>query len=215
MAKLTLPGPVISLLLLFFFSGEISMLVNGQKAWCVAKPAAPQHALQSALDYACNCADCSPTKKGGSCYDPDRPVHHASFAMNAYYQKMGRNQWNCHFNNTSLISLADPSYNPCCQFVSGGSGPPLPQEKEDTWCVPKPGTPDSALQNIINFTCGILKECSEIQEHGSCYFPNTFINHASFAMNLYYKTDGRYNCDFNGVGLIVVTNPSFGDCIYV
>ncbi|CAL2252173.1 unnamed protein product [Prunus armeniaca] len=45
------------------------------------------------------------TEKGGSCYDPDRPVHHASFAMNAYYQKMGRNQWNCDFNNTSLISL--------------------------------------------------------------------------------------------------------------
>ncbi|CAL9015905.1 unnamed protein product [Prunus brigantina] len=80
-----------------------------RKAWCVAKPAAPQHALQSALDYACNYADCSPTKKGSTCYDPDRPVHHASFAMNAYYQKMGRNQWNCHFNNTSLISLADPS----------------------------------------------------------------------------------------------------------
>ncbi|CAL8147729.1 unnamed protein product [Prunus armeniaca] len=133
------------------------------------------------------------TEKGGSCYDPDRLVHHASFAMNAYYQKMGRNQWNC--------------YNPCCQFVSGGSGPPLQDTWCDTWCVPKPGTPDSALQNIINFTCGILKECSEIQEHGSRYFPNTLINHASFAMNLYYKTDGRYNCDFNGVGLIVVTNP--------
>ncbi|BBH01075.1 glycosyl hydrolase family 17 protein [Prunus dulcis] len=154
-------------------NGEISMLINGQKAWCVAKPAAPQHALQSALDYACNYADCSPTKKGGSCYDPDRPVHQASFAMNAYYQKMGRNQWNCHLNNTSLISLADPR----------GSGPPLPQEKEDTWCVPKPGTPDSALQNIINFTCGILKECSEIQEHGSCYFPNTLINHAARPMD--------------------------------
>ncbi|CAB4276389.1 unnamed protein product [Prunus armeniaca] len=68
MAKLALPG-------------EISMLVNGQKAWCVAKPAAPQQALQSTLDYACNYADCSPTKKGGSWYDPDRPVHRASFAM--------------------------------------------------------------------------------------------------------------------------------------
>ncbi|BFG28075.1 hypothetical protein CerSpe_143490 [Prunus speciosa] len=97
MAKLALPGPVISFLLLFFFLGEISMLVNGQKAWCVAKPAAPQQALQSALDYACNYADCNPTKKGGSSYDPYRPAHHASFAMNAYYQKMGRNQRNCHF----------------------------------------------------------------------------------------------------------------------
>ncbi|XP_016648164.1 PREDICTED: glucan endo-1,3-beta-D-glucosidase-like [Prunus mume] len=155
MAKLALPGPVISLLLLFFFSGEILMLVNGQ----VTIPAANLRIRTSTA-----------TGKGG--------------------------------------------YNPCCQFVSGGSGPPLPQEKEDTWCVPKPGTPYSALQNIINFTCGILKECSEIQEHGSCYFPNTLINHASFAMNLSYKTDGRYNCDFNGVGLIVVTNPSFGDCIY-
>ncbi|CAB4306782.1 unnamed protein product [Prunus armeniaca] len=101
---------------------------------------------------------------------------------------------------TSTGATEKGGYNPCCQFVSGGSGPPL----QDTWCVPKPGTPDSALQNIINFTCGILKECSEIQEHGSRYFPNTLINHASFAMNLYYKTDGRYNCDFNGVGLIVV-----------
>ncbi|CAL8148074.1 unnamed protein product [Prunus armeniaca] len=78
-------------------------------------------------------------------------------------------------------------------FFLGGSGPPLPQEKEDTWCVSKPGTPNSALQNIINFACGILKEWSEIQEHGSCYFPNTLINHATFAMNLNYKTDGRYD----------------------
>ncbi|ONI11047.1 hypothetical protein PRUPE_4G084600, partial [Prunus persica] len=83
----------------------------------------------------------------------------------------------------------------------------------DTWCVPKPGTPDSALQSIINFTRGILKECSEIQEHGSCYFPNTLINHASFAMNLSYKTDGCYNCDFNCVGLIVVANPSKPFCL--
>ncbi|CAB4306787.1 unnamed protein product [Prunus armeniaca] len=199
MAKLALPGPVISLLLLFFFLGtvEICRLLSCKVDVFIFKNSiehstllgdfdvgewtAPQQALQSALDYACNYADSSPTKKGGSCYDPDRPAHHASFAMNAYYQKMGRNQWNCHSNNTSLISLADPSYNPLLPIYS-------------------------ALQNIINFICGILKECSEIQEHGSCYFPNTLINHASFAMNLYYKTDGRYNCDFNGVGLIVVTN---------
>lgn len=190
------------------------MVVNAQNAWCVANPAAQEEALHSAVDYACSYVDCTPTVKGGCCFYPDTSVHHASYAMNAYYQKMGRKQWNCHFTNTGLISLTDPSYYASCTFVSGGSGPPLPQKK-DTWCVAKPGIPDPALQEIIDFACGVLKDCSKIQEHGSCFLPNTLISHASFAMNLYYKADGQYNCDFNGAGQVVVTNPSLGDCVYV
>ncbi|KAB2601423.1 transcription factor bHLH144-like [Pyrus ussuriensis x Pyrus communis] len=172
------------------------MVVNAQNAWCVANPAAQEEALHSAVDYACSYVDCSPTVKGGFCFYPDTSVQHASYAMNAYYQKMGRKQWNCYFTNTGLISLTDPR----------GSGPPLPQKK-DTWCVAKPGIPDSELQEIIDFACGVLKDCSKIQEHGSCFLPNTLISHASFAMNLYYKADAQYNCDFNGAGQVVVTNP--------
>ncbi|OIV99025.1 hypothetical protein TanjilG_32284 [Lupinus angustifolius] len=38
----------------------------------------------------------------------------------------------------------------------------------------------------------------------------------SSAMNLYYQSHGRnhWNCDFKGSGIVVVSDPSYGGCIY-
>ncbi|CAN6836213.1 unnamed protein product, partial [Brassica oleracea] len=46
---------------------------------------------------------------GGSCYDPNTPVNHASVAMNLYYQAQGTHQRDCYFEGSSLITVTDPS----------------------------------------------------------------------------------------------------------
>ena len=46
---------------------------------------------------------------GGSCYDPNTPVNHASVAMNLYYQAQGRHQRDCYFEGSGLITVIDPS----------------------------------------------------------------------------------------------------------
>ncbi|KAJ0259263.1 X8 domain-containing protein [Hirschfeldia incana] len=47
--------------------------------------------------------------EGGSCYDPNTPLNHASVAMNLYYQAQGRHYWNCNFEGSGLITVTDPS----------------------------------------------------------------------------------------------------------
>ncbi|XP_038722272.1 glucan endo-1,3-beta-glucosidase-like [Tripterygium wilfordii] len=72
------------------------------------------------------------------------------------------------------------------------------------------------LQEIINFACNHV-DCSPIHDvSGPCFNPTTRINHASFAMNLYYQGTGRResSCDFSQTGLIVTDDPSYGDCKY-
>lgn len=81
-------------------------------AWCVAKPGSTDQMLQAGLDYACNHADCGPIQQGGSCFDPNTLVQHAAFAINMYYQSMGRHKWDCDFNDSALLSLTDPSKPP-------------------------------------------------------------------------------------------------------
>lgn len=79
---------------------------------------------------------------------------------------------------------------------------------QKTWCVAKPGTDEATLQANINYVCGRV-DCKDIQEGGPCFTPNTLLNHASYAMNLFYNTLGKaQDCDFNNSGLIVVTDPS-------
>ncbi|KAK4710852.1 hypothetical protein R3W88_005365 [Solanum pinnatisectum] len=54
-----------------------------------------------------------------------------------------------------------------------------------------------------------LSNCSLIKSRGSCFEPNTVINHASVVMNLYYKVDPQtVSCWFKSRGLIAITDPS-------
>lgn len=81
---------------------------------------------------------------------------------------------------------------------------------EVTWCIAKPSTEDERLNLNIDYSCrqsGV--DCKPIQPGGSCFSPNSAISHASFAMNLFYKSAGKnyWNCHFNGTGLIVTQNP--------
>ncbi|XP_010553701.1 PREDICTED: PLASMODESMATA CALLOSE-BINDING PROTEIN 4-like [Tarenaya hassleriana] len=85
-----------------------------------------------------------------------------------------------------------------------------------SWCVARPGTSQISLQEALDFACGVGgADCSQIQQGGNCYIPNTIQNHASAAFNSYYqKNPSPQSCDFGGAAVVVNTNPSSGSCIY-
>uniref|UniRef100_A0A0D6QVV0 glucan endo-1,3-beta-D-glucosidase n=1 Tax=Araucaria cunninghamii TaxID=56994 RepID=A0A0D6QVV0_ARACU len=84
------------------------------KAWCVPKAGVDDKTLQQNLDYACGQGiDCRPIQPGGACYTPNTVVAHATYAMNALYQTLGRNSWNCDFSHTATLTSVDPSYGGC------------------------------------------------------------------------------------------------------
>ncbi|OIW17463.1 hypothetical protein TanjilG_22575 [Lupinus angustifolius] len=84
------------------------------------------------------------------------------------------------------------------------------------WCVAKTGVPQTTLQSALDYCCGMDSvACSQIQQGGSCYNPNSLQNHASVAFNSYYqKNPAPTSCDFGGAATLVNTNPSSGSCIY-
>ncbi|XP_054817205.1 glucan endo-1,3-beta-glucosidase-like [Prosopis cineraria] len=84
-----------------------------------------------------------------------------------------------------------------------------------TRCVAKPSSDQATLLANINYACS-QADCRNLQRGRPCFMPDNLMNHASIAMNLYYQAKGRnhWNCEFRGSGLIVVTDPSYGNCIY-
>ncbi|KAG2409842.1 hypothetical protein LR48_Vigan205s005900 [Vigna angularis] len=90
------------------------------------------------------------------------------------------------------------------------------QEAQKSWCVAKPSSSDSTLENNIQYACSILGDCKMIQPGGSCFDPNNLLNHASVVMNQYYAFSGGngWNCYFAGSGLIAVSDPSYDNCKY-
>lgn len=80
------------------------------KQWCLPKTGAKEDALQKNMDYVCGLGfDCKPIQEGGPCYLPNTVRAHAAYAMNAYYQATGRNDYDCDFKETGAITKKDPS----------------------------------------------------------------------------------------------------------
>ncbi|XP_004308857.1 PREDICTED: glucan endo-1,3-beta-glucosidase-like [Fragaria vesca subsp. vesca] len=82
------------------------------RKWCVAKPHSDTDTLDKHLDWLCGMVECQAIKPGGACYDESIRAQ-ASFAMNSYYQTKGRNDNNCDFSGTAVITTVDPSHGPC------------------------------------------------------------------------------------------------------
>ncbi|KAG9459926.1 hypothetical protein H6P81_004434 [Aristolochia fimbriata] len=94
------------------------------------------------------------------------------------------------------------------QTVAGGN----------TWCIAKPPTSDAKLEDNINFSCTESgMNCDPIHMGGDCYEPYTLVSHASVAMNIYYKCHQQQPnaCFFNGTGIIVQDDPSYGTCRFL
>ncbi|KAJ4703811.1 glucan endo-1,3-beta-glucosidase-like [Melia azedarach] len=113
MAQKALPLPLLAFFF-FFSSGGILKLANGQeKTWCVAKPSSSDAELAANIHFACDQVQggCNITQEDGPCFFPNTAINHASVAMNLYYQFMGRNNWNCDYRGSGLITQTDPSKN--------------------------------------------------------------------------------------------------------
>lgn len=66
--------------------------------------------LQDNIEYVCGQGiNCAPIQPGGACYYPDTVAAHAAFLMNEYYQAFGRNDFDCDFGHTGMITAVDPS----------------------------------------------------------------------------------------------------------
>lgn len=78
------------------------------------------------------------------------------------------------------------------------------------WCVPRASTPDSVLQQLIDYSCSQGADCSAILPGGPCYPPNTLYAHASFALNSYWQNMRAKGatCDFQGAAMLVTQDPS-------
>jgi len=102
--------------------------------------------------------------------------------------------------NGPVTNALPPPPNTNAQATPGGQ----------SWCVAKTGVSEATLQSALDYACGMQSvDCSQIQQGGSCYNPNSLQNHASFAFNSYYqKNPASTSCDFGGTATIVSTNPS-------
>ncbi|CAN6858078.1 unnamed protein product, partial [Brassica oleracea] len=83
-------------------------------AFCVISISATDAQMQSNIDWVCSQKfDCTPINPGGPCFEPNNLRSHASFVMNRYYQKNGREEEACDFSNTGRFINSDPSYGDC------------------------------------------------------------------------------------------------------
>uniref|UniRef100_A0A2N9GF73 X8 domain-containing protein n=1 Tax=Fagus sylvatica TaxID=28930 RepID=A0A2N9GF73_FAGSY len=113
---------------------------------------------------------------------------------------------------SGAVPVTTPVTNPVAPPVTTNA-PAIPGQ---SWCVAKNGALETAIQAALDYACGMGgADCSQIQQSGSCYNPNTLQNHASYAFNSYYqKNPAPTSCDFGGTAMIVNTNPSTGSCIF-
>ena len=62
------------------------------------------------------------------------------------------------------------------------------EEPFKKWCISQSYTPDSKLQQVLDNVCARMN-CKEILPGGSCYTPNNYMNHGSYAIDLDYRVN--------------------------
>ncbi|XP_010521467.1 PREDICTED: PLASMODESMATA CALLOSE-BINDING PROTEIN 4-like [Tarenaya hassleriana] len=78
------------------------------------------------------------------------------------------------------------------------------------YCVCKDGVGEAVLQKAIDYACGAGADCTQIQQNGQCFQPNTVKSHCDVAVNSYYqrKASSGATCDFSGAAVLTNSAPS-------
>ncbi|XP_057952913.1 major pollen allergen Ole e 10-like [Malania oleifera] len=99
----------------------------------------------------------------------------------------------------------------CLAFEGYTTG--FEKKRAITWCVASPSATTEMLRQAIVTCCedtGI--SCGPIYPpNGKCFQPNTLANHASVALNIFYKA--RRLC-LRQAGVVTTKDPSYGQCIF-
>ncbi|XP_010547552.1 PREDICTED: glucan endo-1,3-beta-glucosidase 4-like [Tarenaya hassleriana] len=96
--------------------------------------------------------------------------------------------------------------------------PPPKNAVEGLWCVAKPSVAEETLQQALDFACGEGgADCDEIRSHGSCFYPDTVVAHASYAFNSYWQKTKRNGgtCSFGGTAILITADPSYMHCRFI
>uniref|UniRef100_A0A0E0HWS4 X8 domain-containing protein n=1 Tax=Oryza nivara TaxID=4536 RepID=A0A0E0HWS4_ORYNI len=81
---------------------------------------------------------------------------------------------------TPAISMPPPALTTTPPTAPGLSGQQL-------WCVAKADSADIALQNALDYACGIGgADCLAIQPSGTCYYPNTLEEHCNLQLRFWW-----------------------------
>ena len=143
----------------------------------------------------------------GTPYRPTRPIDAYIFSVFDEDKKVGKESerhWGVfNVDGTNIYYLDIDRSESGTQQSFNGTRP--------TWCVASPYASSESLLRGLNYACGDCNaDCEPIQEGQPCYFPNTYLNHASYAYNSYYQRSGNNNaaCNFNGSAMITMTDPS-------
>ncbi|KAF9621191.1 hypothetical protein IFM89_016685 [Coptis chinensis] len=112
----------------------------------------------------------------------------------------------------------DGFYYPPCSASPAAAPTPRTGEEQRLWCVAKPSVPEEKLKVAMDYACGLGgADCEEIRPHGSCYYPDTMVAHASYAFNSYWQKNKKNGgtCSFGGTAMVINANPSFQQCRFI
>ncbi|KAH6555844.1 hypothetical protein KP509_1Z223700 [Ceratopteris richardii] len=95
--------------------------------WCVAKPGVSDEVLSRLVHALCMegeadsqdlVSDCGPIVPGYRCYLPNTPYAHASYVINASWQRRNSRgeRLPCDFEGRAMLTTHNPSTSPACQY---------------------------------------------------------------------------------------------------
>ncbi|RXH70330.1 hypothetical protein DVH24_007586 [Malus domestica] len=123
------------------------------QTFCVAKEGSDKKMLQAGLDWACGPGkvDCSPLLQGQPCYEPDNVLTHATYAFNAYFQRMAKAPGTCDFKGVATVTTTDPSHGSC---IFPGSGRRNSSSTNGTSLAPSSNSTTSGCLSQFFYTGG-------------------------------------------------------------
>ncbi|XP_038970290.1 glucan endo-1,3-beta-glucosidase 4-like isoform X2 [Phoenix dactylifera] len=111
-----------------------------------------------------------------------------------------------------------PPLAPCSVPAPEPAPGPGEEQKGGLWCVAKPAVPAEKLQEAMDYACGEGgADCEEIRPNGSCYYPDTVVAHASYALNSCWQKTKHAGgtCSFDGTAILITSDPSFQQCRFI